>query len=106
MHPTAATSWRSAAAGDARTLGGLKKGRRGMRRAALTVLVAVIAGAAAASVTVLGAATPLAQQSVPPLSYALADIQVEMHRLGCLGRCPVYTVVLKGDGSGWYDGAK
>ena len=77
-----------------------------MRRAALTVLVAVIAGAAAASVTVLGAATPLAQQSVPPLSYALADIQVEMHRLGCLGRCPVYTVVLKGDGSGWYDGAK
>jgi len=44
--------------------------------------------------------------NTPPGSFKLVDVEIEMRRLGSLGRCPVYTVILKGDGSGVYEGTK
>lgn len=71
----------------------------------MTPLILVIVWALSGSGAAMDETSSRAQaQTGPPQKYSLNDVRVEMRRLGCLGKCPVYTVVLKGDGNGYYDG--
>lgn len=73
--------------------------RRVLRNAAVAGTAALALGclACASSAQSAGVATP-------PTQYRIEDVEIVLTRYGCLGRCPVYTLTLRGDGKGLYEG--
>lgn len=43
--------------------------------------------------------------TVPPKDYKIQDVAMTLRRTICYGRCPEYSVTVRGDGNGIYRGA-
>src|SRR5438093_11038358 len=42
----------------------------------------------------------------PPDKYKLSELTITLERSECYGTCPIYSVAIRGDGSGTYRGEK
>jgi len=63
--------------------------------------IAVITASARSGVQ---AASPTASETPP--TYQFKDVVIGMERTSCFGQCPVYSVEIRGDGSGSYRGQR
>jgi len=49
-------------------------------------------------------AAPESPPAVPPETYAIADVKMILSRTSCYGTCPIYTIVVGGDGACTFKG--